>query len=91
VQGVLNVAVHHDWAPIGAGRLTLFDGPHGERQRMCAYRPLCVVPRFLDMVRSNFFSTKVPLFRALKDFLVQFGLAGEACGYILRCADILII
>jgi hypothetical protein len=52
---------------------------------------LCVVPRFLDMVRSNFFSTKVPLFRALKDFLVQFGLAGEACGYILRCADILII
>ncbi len=33
--------------------------------------------RFLDMVNDNFFSTKVPLFRALKGFLVQFGLAGD--------------
>eukprot|EP01038_Epipyxis_sp_PR26KG_P009265 gene9265-12481_t len=32
--------------------------------------------RFLDMVRSGFFSTNVGLFRALKGFLVQFGLAG---------------
>lgn len=33
--------------------------------------------RFLDMVRDNFFQTKVPLFRALRGFLVQFGLAGD--------------
>lgn len=33
--------------------------------------------RFLDMVKSDFFSTKVGLFRALKNFLVQFGLAGD--------------
>lgn len=33
--------------------------------------------RFLDMVESGFFSSKVPLFRALKGFLVQFGLAGD--------------
>ena len=33
--------------------------------------------RFLDMVRSGFFSTRVGLFRALRDFLVQFGLAGD--------------
>lgn len=33
--------------------------------------------RFLLMVKEKFFSTKVPLFRALKNFLVQFGLAGD--------------
>lgn len=33
--------------------------------------------RFLDMVRDNFFSTQVPMFRALKGFLIQFGLAGD--------------
>lgn len=29
------------------------------------------------MVRSGFFSTEVALFRAMKGFLVQFGLAGD--------------
>ena len=33
--------------------------------------------RFLDMVTSGFFSSRVPLFRALQGFLVQFGLAGD--------------
>ena len=33
--------------------------------------------RFLDMVIEGFFSTKVGLFRSLKNFLVQFGLAGD--------------
>lgn len=33
--------------------------------------------RFMDMVQSKFFSSQVPLFRALKGFLVQFGLAGK--------------
>jgi hypothetical protein len=33
--------------------------------------------RFLDMVNDNFFSTKIGLFRAMKGFLVQFGLAGD--------------
>jgi cyclophilin family peptidyl-prolyl cis-trans isomerase len=33
--------------------------------------------RFLDMVTSNYFSNKVPFMRCLKDFLCQFGLAGE--------------
>lgn len=33
--------------------------------------------RFLEMVQSEFFSTKVGLFRALKGFLVQFGLSGN--------------
>ena len=32
--------------------------------------------RFLEMVKSGFFESQVPLFRALKDFLIQFGLAG---------------
>lgn len=32
--------------------------------------------RFMNMTKSNFFSTQVPLFRALKGFLIQFGLAG---------------
>ena len=50
-KGVINIAVHLTWAPLGARR-------------------------FLDMVESEFFHTKVPLFRALKNFLIQFGLAG---------------
>lgn len=33
--------------------------------------------RFLDMVRSNYFSTRVPLMRCVKDFLCQFGIAGD--------------
>ena len=33
--------------------------------------------RFLEMVESKFFTTKVGLFRSLKGFLVQFGLAGD--------------
>ena len=33
--------------------------------------------RFLDMVISGFFNTKVGLFRSLNHFLVQFGLHGE--------------
>ena len=33
--------------------------------------------RFLDMVSGGFFSSKVGMFRALKGFLVQFGLAGD--------------
>lgn len=32
--------------------------------------------RFLQMVRANYFSNKVPLFRCIKNFLCQFGLAG---------------
>lgn len=32
---------------------------------------------FLNMVRTGFFSSKVGLFRALKDFITQFGLAGD--------------
>ena len=32
---------------------------------------------FLNMVTSGFFSSKVGLFRSLKGFLIQFGLAGE--------------
>ncbi len=51
-KGVLNIAVHPSWCPLGAGR-------------------------FLDMVKSKFFSSHVPLFRSLKGFLVQFGLAGD--------------
>jgi hypothetical protein len=33
--------------------------------------------RFLFMVKDNFFSTNIALFRALKGFLVQFGLSGD--------------
>jgi peptidyl-prolyl cis-trans isomerase A (cyclophilin A) len=33
--------------------------------------------RFMNMVEDGFFSTNVALFRALKGFLVQFGLAGD--------------
>ncbi|KAJ1432710.1 hypothetical protein B484DRAFT_327133 [Ochromonadaceae sp. CCMP2298] len=40
-----------------------------------AWAPLGAA-RFLQMVRSGFFGTEVGLFRALKGFLVQFGLAG---------------
>ena len=32
---------------------------------------------FLKMVTTGFFSSKVPLFRSLKNFLIQFGLAGD--------------
>ena len=32
---------------------------------------------FLDMVTTGFFSSKVAFFRALKGFLVQFGLSGD--------------
>jgi hypothetical protein len=38
------------------------------------------------MVKSKFFETGVPLFRALKDFLVQFGLAGHSSCQLLYCA-----
>jgi len=49
--GVFNIAVHPDWAPIGASN-------------------------FMTMVRDGYFSpsSRVPLFRALKGFLIQFGL-----------------
>jgi hypothetical protein len=33
--------------------------------------------RFLDMVHDKFFSSKIAMFRALKGFLVQFGLSGD--------------
>lgn len=33
--------------------------------------------RFMEMVTTGFFDVKVPLFRALKSFLIQFGLAGD--------------
>lgn len=33
--------------------------------------------RFLDMVRSGYFSTKIALFRCLNKFICQFGLAGK--------------
>jgi peptidyl-prolyl cis-trans isomerase A (cyclophilin A) len=33
--------------------------------------------RFLEMVSTDFFSSQVPLFRALRGFLIQFGLAGD--------------
>ena len=51
-KGVWNIAVHPDWAPIGAGN-------------------------FMTMVTSGFFTTRVPLFRALKGFLIQFGLNSQ--------------
>lgn len=51
-KGVMNIAVHNTWAPLGAAR-------------------------FMDMVTSGFFEVRVPLFRALKGFLIQFGLAGD--------------
>jgi len=51
-KGAMNIAVHTNWAPLGAGR-------------------------FMEMVTTGFFVVKVPLFRALKSFLIQFGLAGD--------------
>jgi cyclophilin family peptidyl-prolyl cis-trans isomerase len=51
-KGVLNIAVHPTWAPIGAAN-------------------------FLNMVRTKFFSSEVGLFRAIENFLIQFGLAGD--------------
>jgi len=51
-KGLWNIAVHPNWAPIGASN-------------------------FLSMVKDNFFSSKVPLFRALKGFLIQFGLSSD--------------
>ena len=33
--------------------------------------------RFLDMVSSDYFSSKIAMFRCLKNFLCQFGLAGD--------------
>lgn len=33
--------------------------------------------RFVYMVKDNFFSTNIALFRALKGFLIQFGIAGD--------------
>eukprot|EP01042_Synura_sphagnicola_P000214 gene214-217_t len=51
-MGVMAIAVHPSWAPLGANR-------------------------FLDMVKDGFFSTRIGMFRALKNFLVQFGLSGD--------------
>jgi len=51
-KGVLNIAVHPTWAPLGADR-------------------------FLNMVTTGYFSSKVALFRCLRNFLCQFGLAGD--------------
>lgn len=50
----------------------------------CLSFNLAIVNRFLDMVRSGFFETEVPLFRALKNFLVQFGLAGMEREFIFN-------
>jgi hypothetical protein len=33
--------------------------------------------RFLEMVQSDFFSTRIGLFRSMKGFIVQFGIAGD--------------
>uniref|UniRef100_A0A7S1U7Y9 PPIase cyclophilin-type domain-containing protein n=1 Tax=Phaeomonas parva TaxID=124430 RepID=A0A7S1U7Y9_9STRA len=33
--------------------------------------------RFLDLVRDRFFDTKIALFRAVKNFICQFGVAGD--------------
>ena len=33
--------------------------------------------RFLEMVRSNYFSSKVPFMRCISNFLCQFGIAGD--------------
>lgn len=52
-QGPWNIAVHHNWAPLGA-------------------------QRFLEMVRTGYFSTQIPLMRCIKEFLCQFGLSVDA-------------
>jgi len=50
--GPLSVAVHENWAPLGA-------------------------ERFLDMVKDNYFSSKVALMRCVRNFICQFGIAGN--------------
>jgi peptidyl-prolyl cis-trans isomerase A (cyclophilin A) len=50
--GPLSVAVHQNWAPLGAGR-------------------------FLDMVKDEYFSSKVAMMRCVKNFICQFGIAGK--------------
>ncbi len=49
--GSLSIAVHHNWAPIGA-------------------------EQFLNMVKDEYFSSKIALMRCVKNFLCQFGIAG---------------
>ena len=49
-KGILNIAVHPTWAPVGA-------------------------ENFLNMVKSKYFESRVPMMRALKGFLIQFGLS----------------
>jgi hypothetical protein len=51
-KGSMSIAVHHNWAPLGA-------------------------KRFLEMVNDEYFSSKVAMMRCLKNFLCQFGIAGE--------------
>ena len=41
--------------------------------------------RFLDMVTSGFFSSKIGLFRALKGFIIQFGLSGDPSVQQVSC------
>lgn len=50
--GPMSIAVHNNWAPLGAAR-------------------------FLDMVKSEYFSSKVALMRCVHNFLCQFGIAGD--------------
>ena len=75
----------------------IVDPPHGDVTLVCckstkgifnvavhlAWAPLGAA-RFLEMVETNFFTSEVPLFRSLKGFLIQFGLAGINCflGYL---------
>ena len=49
--GSMSIAVHFNWAPLGA-------------------------KRFLDMVTSDYFSSRVPLMRCVHNFICQFGIAG---------------
>jgi len=51
-KGSMSIAVHHNWAPLGA-------------------------MRFLEMVNDDYFSSKVAMMRCVKNFLCQFGIAGE--------------
>ena len=51
-SGSLSIAVHSNWAPLGAAR-------------------------FLEMVDANYFSSQVPLMRCIRNFLCQFGIAGD--------------
>jgi len=50
--GRISIAVHHNWAPLGA-------------------------QRFLEMVRNNYFTSKVALMRCMHKFICQFGIAGD--------------